>query len=82
MDWESWGQAAQQWGGLIIKGAVDKEFYQDFENDKLRLQALGSLGYYDEGQRGVVPLPSQGQQFPGTLLLIGGAVLLIFLLKD
>jgi hypothetical protein len=79
----AWSETIQEWGGLLVKGAVDREFYQDFKTDELRLKALGDYGYYDEGQRGIVPTPgSIGLQLPAGMLLLGAGVLLIFLLKD
>lgn len=76
----TWTDTIQQWGTTVLGGVVDKEFRQDFELDKMRLQAMGELGYYDEGQPQVNAAGSL--VLPSGLLLVGGVLLLVFLLKD
>jgi hypothetical protein len=78
--WESWFQGV---AGKAIGSAVDAKYSQPYEIDKLRIQALGDMGYYNEGQAGTIRKAGTIAGIPsGTLLLIGGAVLLFVLMKD
>lgn len=78
--WEEW---VQDVGGSILNKAADAKFVQPFEISKLKLEALGEEGYYTEGQRGTSTQPKSGLGgIPPTLLLLGGAVLLVVMLKD
>ncbi len=45
--WEEW---AQNVGGNVINSAVSAKYQQPYDIQKLRLQALGEVGIYDEGQ--------------------------------
>lgn len=79
MEWSNWFQDV---AGSVINKAAEAKYSQPYEIDKLRLQALGESGYYQEGQAGTVR-PAQGVGIqPSTLLLIGGAVVVFMLLKD
>lgn len=78
MEWSDW---VQDVAGSVIKTAANAEYVQPYEVQKLRLQALGDLGIYTEGQQ----LPRQQANALGgispTVLLIGGVVLAIVLLR-
>lgn len=79
MDWGTWFQDV---AGSVIDKAATAKYQQPYEIDRLRLQALGESGFYQEGQAGTVR-PAQGLGIqPSTLLLIGGAVVVFMLLKD
>lgn len=81
-NWESWIQGV---AGNVIGKAADKTYSQDYELQRLRLQALGDYGYYTEGQPGTIrPMrPGMVAGIPtGTLLLIGAAVVAFVLLRD
>jgi hypothetical protein len=78
--WESWIQGV---AGNVIGKAADAQYSNDYELQRLRLQALGQMGYYQEGQPGVIRTTGTVAGFPtSTLLLIGGAVLVFMMLKD
>lgn len=78
--WESWIQGV---AGNVIGKAADAKYSQNYELQRLRLQALGDMGYYAEGQPGVIRQSGTVAGIPtGTLLLIGGAVLVFMLMKD
>lgn len=81
MDWFTW---AQDVAGGVISKAADAKFVQPYEIEKLRLQALGDLGVYTEGQPGTrQPAQPAGLTInPTTMLLIGGAVLAVMMLRD
>ncbi len=77
--WESWIQGV---GSKIIGSAADAKYSQPYEIQRLRLQALGDMGYYSEGQPGMIRPGMVGGMSSGTLLLIGGAVLVFMLMRD
>ena len=79
MDWQT---TVQQWGGLLVDRWSAAEYVQPFEVQKLQLQALGQTGYYTEGQPGTQPAPQGFNITPGMVLLIGGAVLAVMMLRD
>lgn len=77
--WSSWFQDVA--GGVIGK-AADAQYVRPYDIQELRLQALGSEGYYAEGQAGVRK-PATASMSTTTLMMIGGGLLLaVFLLKD
>lgn len=80
----NWEETIQSWGSALLNGAVDREFYQDYNLQRLRLEALGTTGYYTEGQPGrtapTTPAVTAGGVSP--VLLVGGLVLLVLLMKD
>jgi hypothetical protein len=80
-DWSGWVQGVL--GGVVDKYATS-QWVQPYETERMRLQALGQmgLGYYTEGQRQQlgVPGPVAGVN-TGTLLLIGGVIAVVMLLK-
>lgn len=79
-NWESWFQGV---AGKVIGSAVDAKYSQPYELQRLRLEALGDLGYYAEGQPGTLRQPGTvGGITTGTLLLIGGIALVFVLMKD
>lgn len=82
-DWGSWFQTVA--GGVVDKWS-SATYQQPFEVQKLRIQALGSEGYYSEGQPGAGAQPGTMRAglnlSPAMLLLAGAAVLAVVLLKD
>ncbi len=77
MSWEQWFQDV---GKSVIDKAASAKYTQPYEIDKLRLQALGQLGYYTEGQAGTQVAPGTNM---GPILLIGGALVLVMvMMKD
>jgi hypothetical protein len=74
----SWEESLQSWGSTIIDKWSSKEFTQDYELQRLRLQALGQTGLYTEGQP-VANLQNTVNAM-GPMLVIGGVVLVAFLL--
>lgn len=77
--WEEWFQNV---AGSVIKDASQAKFQQPYEIQKLRLQALGDLGLYNEGQPQTVAPAAPFGMSQGMLLLIGLGVLAVFALKD
>lgn len=79
--WETW---IQDQAGSLLQKAADAKFTQPYEIDRLRLQALGDLGTYTEGQPNTVPANQAGAfgLSNGALLLIGGGVLLFLMTRD
>ncbi|WP_395137274.1 hypothetical protein [Schlegelella aquatica] len=76
MDWSTW---IQQVGSGLIDKYADSKWRQPYEIQKLQMEALGQMGYYREGQPSS---PQQGSISPTMLLLIGGAVLVVVLMRD
>lgn len=77
--WESWFQNVA--GGLIDK-AGDAQYVRPYDIQEMRLQALGDLGLYSEGQAGAYRQQAAGMT-TGTMLMIGGVILAaVFMLKD
>lgn len=80
----SWSDFLQDAGKTVISKWSDKEFTQDYEIERLRLQALGQNGYYNEGQPGTGRVQAPETMLGGVTmspgLLIGGAVLLVAVL--
>lgn len=67
---DTWERTASDLASLYVKGAIDEKYYRPERLERLRLSALGSDGYYLEGQRnGQVQ-----QRIPLSMLLIGAAV--------
>ncbi|MGE0350389.1 hypothetical protein [Hydrogenophaga sp.] len=80
MAWEDWFQDV---AGSVVKSAADAKFTQPYEIQKLQLQALGSLGMYNEGKPQAVASTSMFGMSQGMVLLIGlGVVVAVFALKD
>jgi hypothetical protein len=78
--WEEW---IQNVGGNLIDKAATAEYSQPYEIQRLRLEQLGQMGYYTEGQPGTLPRAGTVAGLPtSTLLLIGGAVVLFMFMKD
>ena len=77
--WTNWFQRVS--AGVIDKAST-AEWVLPYETDRLKLQALGNLGYYTEGQRNaVLGGGALGGVNPGVLLLLGGVVVVALLLK-
>ena len=77
--WEEWFQKV---GAQVIGDASAAKFTQPYELQKLRLQALGDLGLYTEGQpQQVAPAGLFGMS-QGTVLLIGAVLVAVFVLRD
>lgn len=79
MEWENWFQNV---AGSVIDKAATAKYVQPYEIDRLRLQALGDLGYYTEGQPGA-QAPQQQNNTQQSWLVLGGLVLVaVLVLKD
>lgn len=78
----SWEETFQNWGTLLVDRATSAKYVQPYEVDKLRLQALGDMGYYAEGQPGTVAQPGGLNIKGGTLLLLGLGLAAVMMLKD
>jgi hypothetical protein len=79
MDWASW---VQDIGKKYANSAIDARYNQQFELDKMKLQALGPLGgFYTEGQAGR-PGQVAVNGIPTSWLLIGGLVAVVLLVGD
>ena len=81
MNWETWFQNV---AGSVIDKAAQAKYVQPYEIDRLRLQALGDLGTYTEGQAGTMPAGQAGAfgLSNGALLLIGAAFVAVLMLRD
>lgn len=80
MEWSDW---FQQQAGNILGAAAQAKYVQPYEVQKLRLQALGEAGIYEEGQPGTQRPGGGIAGISPSMLLIGGAVILaVVLLKD
>jgi hypothetical protein len=77
-NWASWFQGV---AGNVIGKAADAQYVRPYDIQALKLQALGSTGYYNEGQAGTSAQASAGISGT-TMLMIGGALLAVVLLKD
>lgn len=74
--WEEWFQDV---GKTVITQAADAKFKQPYEIERLRLEALGELGTYTEGQ---AQQPQASGIKNSTMLLIGGVVLLLVMMSQ
>lgn len=81
MDWQT---TAQNWGSLLIDRWSQAEYLQPYEVQKLRIQALGERGYYEEGQQGAFqPINHQGGvTITPTMLMLGGVALIFVMMQD
>lgn len=84
MSWETW---IQDQGANLLNKAAEAKFVQPYEIDKLRIQALGELGLYQEGQAGAAGAVQQrpglfGLSQQATVLLIGGGLLAFLMTRD
>lgn len=77
--WEEWIQGV---GQTVVEGYAAQQSAsqtQNYELQKLKIEALGQAGLYTEGQAGVRPATASGT----TALMIAAAVLLGFMMmKD
>lgn len=78
-EWSDW---VQDVGKSVIDKVTDNRYVQPYEIDKMRLQALGDLGIYTEGQAGAKPVQQQGLTLSPTVLLLGFGVLAVMMLED
>ena len=78
---QSWGDWFQGVGATVIKGYADYKVYNPFQTQQLEIQKLGQAGYYTEGQKGQLVPPGTVGGIPTSLLLIGGLVVVVLLLK-
>lgn len=78
MDWASW---AQQIGGGLINRAADAKWVQPYEIQKAQLQALGQMGYYNEGQA-TISAGRNGLQVSPGILMIGAVVVMVVMMRD
>lgn len=72
----NWGAWAAGIGDKLITAAIDAEVRNPQELEKLKIERLGTLGYYTEGAPGVGATVAG---VPVGLLLIGGAALALWL---
>lgn len=74
----SWDEWIQDVAGTVIKTKAQADYIAPYEIQRMRLQAYGDVGMYDEGYRGV-----GGQVLPGgqvSPVLIVGALLVVAVL--
>lgn len=80
---EDWGTWLQQVSGSLIDKWGTAEYVQPYQLQAMRLQALGQLGFYEEGQTGRIVQAGAVPQINGTWLIAGGVILAaVLLLKD
>lgn len=83
MSWEQWFQDV---AGSVINKAADAKYQQPYNIEQLRIQARADngLGFYEEGQAGVSGALGGllGMSSGTTVLLIGGALLLVMMVRD
>lgn len=80
---DSWAGWFQGVAGAVASKAADAAYVRPYDIAELEIKALGSQGYYTEGQAGTRPTASGMGGVSPTVLLLGGAALLaVFLLKD
>lgn len=78
--WEEW---VQNVAGSVIKDASQAKFTQPYELQKLRLTALGELGYYNEGQPQPAVATGLFGMSQGAVLLLGLSLVVAFVaMKD
>jgi hypothetical protein len=76
--WESWFQKAGN--SLIGAYSQNKQYEQNYELQKLKLQSMNPYGqYYKDGQP---MMTGMGGINPSMLLLIGVGVVVVMMLKD
>lgn len=80
-DGAAWGDWFRDVAGSVIGKASDAAYVRPYDIQAMRLEALGDMGYYAEGQRGTMSQTGGGIT-PGMMLLIGGAILAVVMLKD
>jgi len=79
----TWEETIQAWGSRVLDAGIAYGVTNPYEVQKLQIQALGDYGYYNEGQPGTAAAIRKGSlAMPSGLMLIAGAALLVFLLKD
>jgi hypothetical protein len=78
MDWSEW---AQQVGGGLINRYADNRWVQPYEIQKMQLQALGQMGYYQEGQASI-NVGRNGLAISPGILLIGAMVMFVMMSRD
>lgn len=78
--WAGWFQSVA--GGIAGK-AADAAYVRPYDIAELEIKALGSQGYYTEGQAGTRATAGGIGGISPTLLLLGGAALVaVLILKD
>lgn len=75
--WETWIQDVSK---NVIGAYTNATYSQPYELQKLKMQQLGQMGYYSEGQAGT--MTGMSGINPSMLLLLGGVVLAVMLIKD
>jgi hypothetical protein len=78
MDWGDW---AQQVSGSLINKYADNQWVQPYELQRMQLQALGQMGYYQEGQASI-GINRNGLNISPTLLLLGAVVMVVMMTRD
>ena len=77
--WSNWLQGVV--GGVVSK-AADAQYVRPYDVQTMRLQQLGTEGYYNEGKTGNSAAKAAGMSVTTMALLGGGLLLAVFLLKD
>jgi hypothetical protein len=81
MEWGDWFQGV---AGSVIDRAAQAKYVQPYEIDKLRLQALGDMGYYTEGAP--VTGAQQGTAVvgisPPMIMMMAAGLVLVMMMKD
>lgn len=81
MEWGDWFQGV---AGSVIDRAAQAKYVQPYEIDKMRLQALGDMGYYTEG----VPVTGAQQGTavvgisPPMIMMMAAGLVLVMMMKD
>lgn len=76
-DSEAWGDWLRDIGTKVAEGVVDYKVNFPLRVEELKINKLGSAGYYTEGKAGAA---ASTAGIPTNVLLIGGAVLMAVLL--
>ena len=78
MDWSDWAQSVS---GSLLNKYADSKLVQPYEIQKLQRQALGQMGYYNEGQA-TISAGRNGLQISPGILLIGAVVMMFMMTRD
>lgn len=80
---DSWAGWFQNVAGAVASKAADAAYVRPYDIAELEIKALGSQGYYTEGQAGTRATASgMGGISPGLLLLGGAALVAVLILRD
>lgn len=80
---DSWSSFFQKVGLDVATKAANAAYVRPYDIAELEIKALGSTGYYTEGQAGTRNTAAGMGGISPTVLVLGGVALLaVFLLKD